>query len=284
MYDSSVSYPAGQVYTTSPGHPMGVVVPPSGMPSAPTSDIEFVGKATNYLNHATSNEMNVFTFHNNMQDALASGQFSKYSDIVSFNGLLQSSPDDWKQKYAASPDGLDMMFNDLSGLVNLSHAMWNDKPSPLGPATTWSMQGVDSFDTYIKTSQDQNQGTEKEGMADHPDYNNVNHEEPVGSDLMMAYGSYKGGSQALQKGSGLLTDSAEAATYGEEALLADGLAVGEGVAVGTAEAIGVASGVGLVAAGAVGLAIAGYEVYKAFGGTGKLPLLDKIGHSFSSFF
>lgn len=286
----AASYPAGTAYTYSPGHPQGVVVPPSGMPDAPSSDIEFVTKASSFLNNASRSHVNVFSFHNSMQDALANGTLSKYS-LASSSGLVNSMPSDWVEKYSSSPEGLDNMLQDINGLVNVSHQIWSDKPSPLGPTSDWNLQSVDSHDMYIKTSQAQNQGTHKDGMADHPDYNNVNHMEAkpdsdhnVIGELTLGYGAYKAGASAFQKGVSALTGSGgEMAGLGEAEMIEAGMAVGEGAAIGTAEVIGAATGVGLVAAGALGLAVAGYEVYKAFGGTGKVPLLDKIGHTFTSF-
>ena len=283
---STTAYPAGQAATASPGN--GVVIPSSGMPSAPTSDIEFVGRTTDFLNGAISNQMNVFTFHNSLSDALASRDLGRYGDTSRFMDLLQSSPSDWQSKFGSSPDGLGLMFDNLQGLTDLAHSVWMKQASPLGPASSWNLQGVDSFDDYVRQSQASNVGTEKEGMANHPDYAPMRYAEAhedselTPGDLIFGYNAGKAGMNMFQKGSTALQTSEGTATLGEEALISVGEEVGEGAIV-AAETAGTVAGVGLVAAGTIGLAIAGYEVYKSFGGTGRLPLLDSIGSIFGHF-
>lgn len=301
---SSYAYPAGHLTTAMPadtGTITGVSssnVDSSSMPS----DLEFVARATTVLSNAKSNGWNVFTFHNTLTDALMNGSLQN-GNLQNPSSILRTLPTDWQTKYAQNPDALEHLFANIQNLVGVAKSIWGNTSGPGGAQSgwqtydsampqvaDWNQQGVQSpYQQHQSASLQSNQGTEKDGYADHPDYVGR-----LGTDVTEAYSLYKTGQAAVSVGSsGLeaLSSAEGVSSLGEAVLGSVPGVIGEGgvlSAMGAGEAtiaaVGAATGVAEVAAAATGLAVVAYGVYKLAGGSGNVPFLDNVASKIQSTF
>lgn len=284
---SGVGYPGGhyvQAATTSPTGGTNV----SNLASSngtPPSDIEFVSRAGAGLNAAASAGWNVFTFRNVLNDALMSGALQS-GNLANPNSLLQSLPADWKTNYSQNPEALANLLGEVSTLVGVAQSAFKN-PALAGQSSSWLGSGPsgDPVLGHIQQSQQSNQGTEKDGMANHPDYSG-----PLGYPQQST--PSKGAADYIQYGEEAIGDTVAiragmTAIASEESATAAGAAALEGVGIagaeaGTALAVGTGIAAGGIAVAAVGLAAVGYEIYKAEGGTGSIPFMDKLNSDLSA--
>jgi len=279
---SGVSYPGGhyvQAASTSPTGGTNVSNLTGSNGSAP-SDIEFISRAGASLNAASSAGWNVFTFRDTLNDALANGSLQG-TNFSSPTSLLQNMPSDWKTMYAQNPEALSNLLGEVNTLVGVAQSAWN-APTAAGQNSSWQGSwtgGKDPVQGHIQQSQQSNAGTEKDGMADHPDYNGrlgyPQQDTPSkGLTDYIQYGEEAiGDTVAMRSGIAVLGSEEAATAAGTGALEAVGIA---GAEAGTALAVGTGIAAAGVAVAAVGLAAIGYEIYKAEGGTGNIPFMDKL--------
>jgi len=280
---TGVGYPAGHYVQATASAPTGGtnVSNLSSSNGSTPSDIEFVSRAGASLNAATSAGWNVFTFRNVLNDALMSGALQS-GNLMNPNSLLQGLPADWKTNYSQNPEALANLLGDVSTLVGVAQSAWKN-PSLAGQNSSWMGSslgsGSDPVLGHIQQSQQSNQGTEKDGMANHPDYNG-----PLGYPQQST--PSKGAVDYIQYGEEAIGDAVAvraglATVATEESATAVGAAALEGVGIagaeaGTALAVGAGLGVGGIAVAAIGLAAIGYEIYKSAGGTGSVPFMDTL--------
>jgi hypothetical protein len=313
--------------------------------SVNTPTIEYVAQTSSLLTNAMANGHTVFTFHDTLNDLLATGALGQLNNY-NIHGLLGTLPADWQSKYSQDSNSLDDLLLNIQGLLSLSHDIWNGNPSGFGasgwaPPTpfyqptgqppahnTYTDPSVPSSNNDLnrnRLSMKENMDSEeeeKQGMSDHPDYLGRVGEAYTGYEL--GYGGYQLGQTAYNavtteggvanlgqsvidtgtKYLNNLTGGAEEAEEGEAGLETAGelgevaevaeiggtaAEVGEVAAAGLAavaapEVIGAVAVVGAVGLAAAGLAVGAYDIYKALGGTGNIPVLDNIGDTVHSAF
>ncbi len=268
-------------------------------------DIDFISRAVNGLNSATSNGFSVFNFHNTLTDALQNGSLQNMN-LQSGSSLLSSLPSDWKTKYSQDPESLGNLLENINNLVSIAHSSWS-APDKLGTVQSgwggmWSNEGLNPYQNHINNSIQSNAGTEKDGYANHPDYSGKSGSSQMDmaevklGELAGLWGTATGAYAAGTAGIATLTGEGAAATAGEGILSTvggyvgeTGLLVGEesllaGAGEGVAVGLGMASGVGELAVAAVGVAVVGYGLYKFLGGSGSVPFLDNVGSKMESAF
>lgn len=297
----NVSYPAGAMVWNYVAAANGT----TGAISSSSPDIDFVSRAVDGLTSAAGSGWSVFNFHNTLTDALQNGSLQNMN-LQNGSSLLNSMPTDWKTKYSQDPESLGSLLENVNNLVGVAHSIWSTPDKYSGQQSNWqgnsNNRGVDSFQNHVIGSIQSNQGTEKDGYADHPDYSGKSGNSEMDAlgkigELGGLYGTAMGSYAAGQSGLAILTGEGAAASSGEAilgsiggSLVGDtGLLVGEGSLLAgageaTAVGIGMASGVAELAVAAVGVAVVGYGVYKFLGGSGNIPFLDNVGSKMESAF
>lgn len=278
---SGVGYPGGhyvQAASTSPTGGTNVSNLADSNGTGP-SDIEFVSRAGAGLSAAASAGWNVFTFRNVLNDALMSGALQS-GNLSNPNTLLQSLPADWKTNFSQNPEALANLLGEVGTLVGVAESAFQN-PALAGQNSSWMGSGPsgDPVLSHIQQSQQSNQGTEKDGMANHPDYNGAlgypqQDTSSKGTVDYVKYGSEAlGDAAAIRVGVAGLESEEVAAAAGESLLGSVGIV---GAEAGTAVVVGTGVAAAGIAVAAVGLAAVGYEIYKAEGGTGSIPFMDKL--------
>jgi hypothetical protein len=275
--------------TTSINNPETYVLNTGGIPVVQIfnpASIDVVSRTTQTLNDLNTNGFDVFQFHNTINDALRNGSLGGAS-MGTINSMMSTLPSDWQSKFTSDESGMNDLLNNVNGLIGLASSVWS-QASATGASSGWSQPTIPSGWTYgnqqpsvhdlMGQSIQNNSGTYKSGMMDHPD--SVTAEKLIGIGAL-GYKTWGIGNAGVS----LLGDSEAAAAAGESALGALGLAGEGGLAAElgiTAAVAGSAIGATEVAAAAVGLAAVGYGIYKAAGGTGSSSFLDKSLSTISS--
>jgi hypothetical protein len=145
-----------------------------GVASNASPTINFVTQATSFVNGKAQEGWDVFAFHNAVNDILKSGAVQGIS-MENIPQLLTLLPSDWQHTYTTDPNGLENLSRGLQELEDFARQVWTSGALSGGAKDSWFPGGTwqnyqNTYQQANQTSIQKNQGTEKNGLADHPDY------------------------------------------------------------------------------------------------------------------
>lgn len=162
---AATRYPAGVQHSSGPSHEDSTIVSNAANSNGGTSpNIEFISRTGNFVNKQIGEGWDVFTFHNSANDLLNKWKMSGLT-----NDLLSTLPSEWISQYGNDEEGLNNLLANSKQLIDTAAKMWNQS-NMVGSTPSGWMHYQDIYQQNNQRSMQSNQGTYKEGYADHPDY------------------------------------------------------------------------------------------------------------------
>lgn len=249
----------------------------SQFPTDTNPVLNFITEGTSYTSGLTNNPL-LLSFHDTVRNYLQNNAYGL--DISNMNEILSTAPSEWRDLFSSNPEQMNMFYQNLRNLGNVADQLWNGSGFSASPAAQ-----------VYRSYQMNKQANEayKGSMNDHPDsssyqtkHNDTDPTKPTNAstaqtDSTSNTSSFDSsmkylGSASEYIGEGIGVASQATAIGGTATEIAAGLGIG----VDAALALGTAAEFGVFGLAAGALFLGSYEIYKAFGGEGDLPIVDEI--------